>query len=247
MRIIRVLNTFVAALLVLAGLLVLPRSTSAVSEVAQQPDRAVQPTSGVPGTTFAFFATGLSSNARYAYWATSPNGTVFGNDDYRTRTFGDRADWSWTSPGDAQPGTWVMVIQRVPNDDDTDEEKDRKEQDRKEIQFVITGPGGAPPPSQPAPGQPAPGEQAVEPGVGPAGTEFAFFATGFESNERVGFWVNAPDGSVLSDGDWAVDANSNGRADWRWESDDNLAAGFYTMVARGADSNVERVIPFEIR
>jgi hypothetical protein len=237
-------------LLLLTGALVAPQPSSGVA-LAQEPDKAVQPPAGPAGTTFAFFATGLGGNDDYVFWATSPDGTVFGNDSYKTRSSRGRADWQWTSPADARPGFWTMVIQKPIEDDDDDREEEEKERDAVTIQFQILGPG-----EQPGqPGQPAPppadapeGQQAVQPAVGAPGGEFAFFATGFDSNERVGFWINAPNGEIISDSDdYETSANSDGRADWRWESSNGATRGFYTMVARGTESGVERVIPFEIR
>jgi hypothetical protein len=217
--------------------------------VAQEPEKAVQPPSGSPGTTFAFFATGLGGNDQYVYWATSPDGTVYGRPEYRTQSFRGRADWTWTAPADARPGIWTMLIRRPEEDDDTDREKDRKQREAVTIPFEIVAPGGQP--SQPAPppdAQPDPVQQAVQPALGAAGTEFAFFATGFDADERVGYWVNAPNGEIISDDEgYTSRANRDGRADWRWASRDTATPGFYSMVARGVESGVERVIAFEIR
>lgn len=91
----------------------------------------------------------------------------------------------------------------------------------------------------------------VEPRVAPPGTEFAFFADGFNPRERVGVWINNPDGSVSdiidADGNiFGLFADSNGRADWRVLIVRDTPAGFYQMVAQGVDSGVQVVIPFRI-
>lgn len=86
----------------------------------------------------------------------------------------------------------------------------------------------------------------VEPKVGQPGTTFAFFARGFDDNEYVGYWVNAPDGTVVGDIGFAVDANEDGRADWNWTSPQNASSGRYVMNARGGDSGWEVQISFEI-
>lgn len=90
-------------------------------------------------------------------------------------------------------------------------------------------------------------EVGVTPPYGGPGTEFAFFADGFEPNRRVAYWVNFPDGTIDSDESlYAVSANRDGRADWTWEAPGDAPAGQYTMVARG-QNGLEHVIPFEVR
>ncbi len=91
----------------------------------------------------------------------------------------------------------------------------------------------------------------VEPNVAPPGTEFTFFADGFNPREQVGVWINNPDGSVSDIIDangniFGLFANSNGRADWTVLIVRDTPAGFYQMVARGVDSGVQVVIPFRV-
>lgn len=239
MRIVRLMS--LPVLFVLAAL-----SLVAPAVQAQEPAKAVQPEAAVPGTTFAFFATGLGGNDKYVFWASGPDGTVIGNESYRAVSSRGRADWTWTSPGDAKPGTWLMVLRRAPKTDDSDNDKEKAKREELTISFtVLSADGSAPPP--PAPTTVPAGSQGVEPALGTIGTEFAFFATGYTAAEKVGFWVNTPDGKVLSDESNNVLATSDGRADWRWTAPQNALAGAYTMVARGSKSGVERVITFEIR
>jgi hypothetical protein len=244
MRYLRSALAVMLAALALLGAGAMPNGVA-----AQEPETAVQPTQGPAGTTFSFFARGLDNNAEFAFWATAPNGEVLGSEEYRTRSFGDRADWTWTSPGDAPSGVWAMVIQPRDKEEDDDEEKEENRRKAKTIQFVI-GDGSAPAPA-PAPNDPAPApssdQGAVQPAVGAPGTQFAFFATGFDGSERVGFWVNGPDGTVIDDSDGNTTANSDGRADWRYTAPGDAAPGVYTMVARGVESDVERVIVFQIQ
>jgi hypothetical protein len=137
----------------------------------------------------------------------------------------------WDSPDNVMLGTWEMVAEG--EDSGT----------TWVIPFEVES--GLPESGAPAP-RITDGDYAVEPPVGPPGTEFEFFATGFESNELVGFWLNAPDGSIV-DIEGKADANDNGRVDWSWESPDDTMRGTWEMVVRGVDSNLEQVISFEVR
>jgi hypothetical protein len=88
----------------------------------------------------------------------------------------------------------------------------------------------------------------VTPEVGLPGARFAFMATGFDDEEPIGTWLNAPDGSVM---EVAVEELNNstedGRADWYWTAPDDAMNGRWQMVAQGVESDVLRVIPFTIQ
>jgi hypothetical protein len=90
-------------------------------------------------------------------------------------------------------------------------------------------------------------EANVTPNAGPAGARFAFMAVGYEPNEAIGVWLNTPDGrAIAADVEQLHSANDDGRADWYWTAPDDAQPGHWQMVARGLDSEVERVIDFEI-
>jgi hypothetical protein len=102
-----------------------------------------------------------------------------------------------------------------------------------------------PPTAAPLPGPPPSQQFNVAPPAAPAGASFAFFAIGFQHGERVGFWVNTPDGRVLGSDDYAVLAYRE-RADWTWQAPANAQPGTWQMVVRGQRSGVQHVIPFVI-
>ncbi len=216
--------------LALVGMLLM---VSAVPQAAAQ-EQSVQPSQGVPGMTFRFFATGFGRNAEVVFWLNTPAGDVVGDNGYVTTTNRDgRADWQWISPGNAQPGIWQMVAQQ-----------------RNEPQRIHTIPfeilpveNGSTPPEQPETSV----EQNVEPRVSTAGAEFEFFATGFKRKEVVGYWFNAPDGQVYSDAvDYRVRVSDDGRADWAWTAPLDVPTGIWQAVARGEESGIQRTIFFEI-
>jgi hypothetical protein len=95
--------------------------------------------------------------------------------------------------------------------------------------------------------QTAPAPASVFPAAGPPGTRFGFVAAGFRSGERVGVWLNAPDGRVLSvDTENLRRATRDGRTNWFWTAPENVRPGAYQMVARGLTTGVQHVIPFEV-
>ena len=76
------------------------------------PQAAVAPPSGPPGTVFAFAAFGYEEKEKISYWLTGPNGQIYAAYPERAKSNRDgRVDITWTSPSDAQPGTWVITIQ----------------------------------------------------------------------------------------------------------------------------------------
>lgn len=87
-------------------------------------------------------------------------------------------------------------------------------------------------------------EQAVQPSVGAPGSVFAFFATGFQGEEWVYYWVNDPSTRVYEGG--SVRANMFSRADWTWTSPQDAMQGQWSMVAYGGKSHEVRVLSFEI-
>ncbi len=91
--------------------------------------------------------------------------------------------------------------------------------------------------------------QPVTPTAGPPGTRFQFFASGFGARERLGFWLNRPDGVIVP---FAPDlsgqrrASAAGLADWNWTAPANAATGTWTMVVRGVSTGNQVVLPVMI-
>lgn len=89
-------------------------------------------------------------------------------------------------------------------------------------------------------------EKNVAPRVGPPGTTFSFYATGFHSREKVGYWFNAPDGKVYANSFRYVVHTHEGRADWNWTVPEDAPTGFWTAVVHGTYSNHQAVIAFQV-
>lgn len=199
----------------------------------------VAPTQGPPGTEFSFFATGFNSTEHVAYWFNDPSGHSRGKDGYVVRAWQGRADWRWRVPNDVVPGIWTAVAQGM----------DSKV--NKVILFEVLAPGQSATgsnPAAPAAGVPSnPSDVAVAPVSGPPGTGFSFFATGYPSGERVRYWATDPTGYYYDSSKYSVVANTEGRADWTWTSPNDAKQGVWTMTVHGTESNIEKVIRFEVR
>jgi hypothetical protein len=208
-----------------------PHAESPGVQPEEGTDSNVEPNVGRPGDTFDFYATGFEDEERVGYWLNAPDGSIISSDGYWTDANDDgRADWEWRAPNDAMLGDYVMVA-------------------RGETSFIEVAIPFQVLPHTDRPGE-TPEESAdsnVEPYVGQPGEEFDFYAEGFDDEERVGYWLNAPDGSIISSDGYWTDANDDGRADWEWRAPNDAMLGVYVMVARGETSGVEQTIPFEVR
>ncbi len=195
----------------------------------------VAPGVGAPGTRFTFYATGFKSKEMVGYWFNAPDGRIYSDNSYRARTSHDssRVDWSWIAPVDAAPGIWQCIVRG----EETGVERS--------VYFEIRGTANEPGVDAPVP------DIAVTPSVGGPRTTFAFYATGFKPGERVSYWAVRPDNEPVGRDRYVVYANDAGRADWYWRPPDADEAtampGMWQMVALGNDSDVTRVIAFEIR
>lgn len=201
---------------------------------AQESDN-VEPKAGAPGTRFAFVAFGFNANEGVGAWVNTPGGMAMAitPENLGTANGDGRADWYWTTPSNAQPGIWTMVARGI----DSNVER--------VISFEIRS-EGTPAPA-PAP-DPTMMTGNVEPKAGAPGTRFAFVAFGFNANEGIGVWANTPGGTAIAiTPEELGTANGDGRADWYWTTPGNAQTGIWTIVARGFDSGIERVISFEIR
>lgn len=204
---------------------------------ASSPDTTVTPSNGAPGTTFAFGAGGYHPGEQVRYWTTDPNGQYYDSSQYVAGVSDEgRADWSWTAPADATPGTWQLVA------------RGQTSGVEKTIFFAIDG-GAAP---QPA-GQPIPPGALVNPpdvGVEPAqaypNTKIAFFAAGYQGNDTIHYWAIDPNGIEHRGDDNKTHANEQGRADWEWKSPDAAAPGVWTMMVWGEHTQREQRIYFMI-
>jgi hypothetical protein len=75
-----------------------------------QSRRGVEPTIGVAGTQFHFFAGNFRQNEMVSFWVHNPANRVFGDDSYQVQANEQGfADWLWVSSVTDRSGTWTMV------------------------------------------------------------------------------------------------------------------------------------------
>lgn len=187
---------------------------------------SVSPASGPPGTTFTFQAGGFNVIEWIDTWLERPDGSPT-HGPMEVRADGDGlASWTWTAPADAPGGAWTMVAQG------RDSERIYR------IAFSIERDDTPPPPANVTPAQGAPG------------TTFTFSASGFLYGERVGYWLNLPDGSIQSFGR-ELRADKEGRVTWSYTAPADAPPGVYVMAARssqsdGVDNDVSHAIRFVV-
>jgi hypothetical protein len=183
----------------------------------------VSPASGGPGTTFSFQAGGFNVIERIDTWLERPDGTAqIGPVEVRADGNG-LAAWTWTAPADAPGGAWTMVARG--------QDSDRLYR----IGFSIV--------REDAP----PAAASVTPEQGPPGATFSFSAGGYEYGERVGYWLNLPDGSILAF-NHELRADKDGRVAWSWTAPADAPAGVYVMAARSSQSDsVDNDVSYALR
>jgi hypothetical protein len=208
-------------------------------------EKNVAPPAGWPGTNFSFYATGFDGREKAGYWFNAPDGTIYANRfKYVIHTYQGRADWSWTVPEDAPPGTWSAVVHGV--ESNTEQVVLFEVLSPGDAEEIAETPHGGAPIAPPGSAPPNPEGVAVQPASGIAGTKFEFFATGFERKEKVSFWASDPAARHYGSTDYETRANINGRADWSWRAPGDALPGVWIMVARGLDSGREQIIYFDI-
>lgn len=211
-------------LLILVGVTALP-----VAPVAAASGTATPPVAP-PGTLFTFTAEGFIPRERVDAWVTMPDATpVTPSIGRYVADDAGRVSWSWTAPGNAVNGIWVMTAIGVDSDL------------RIGIPFEIQG----------TPVEPPQPPQSVTPTSGPRGTTFIFVAGGFEPGEQVGPWLTRPDGSTMSlpDEAQAVDlyADPTGFVSWNWTAPADAPTGNWSSQAQGISSDRLVSIPFQIQ
>jgi hypothetical protein len=97
------------------------------------------------------------------------------------------------------------------------------------------------PPSLVRPVLPESKSAVVSPRAGQPGTTFLFAANGFAAGERVGVWLNAPDGSLIG-AQFQAKADSSGTIGTiSFTTDEDLPHGTWSFVAEGVESRKQAV------
>lgn len=198
-----------------------------VIDVAPIPPASVDPQRGAPGVSFTFWAYGFRPIERLDTWLERPDGTI------QRGPTGARANgdglvvWRWTAPEAAPGGSWTMVARG--------QDSERIER----IGFVLER------------AAPAPATRAsVVPERGGYGTTFSFSAAGFRPGERVGYWLNLPDGTIVRFTD-ELGADKDGRVTWTYVAAPGTPQGRYVLALRSSqnddiDNDVSHALAFVV-
>jgi hypothetical protein len=259
----RVISLGVLALL--AGSLLNLVVTPGISAAAESTQASVSPATGGPSTRFTFVADGFKGDPKdndddkhndaelVSFWINTPDGHVIkavrdgadADDDDASVVRASRAgqaELAWRAPSDALAGKYTLVAHGIESGYEA------------VIPFRIEGSARGVQITEPA---------TVTPAAGTAGTRFTFAIYGFSGEsdsadpELVSFWINTPDGHVIKAVRDGADADDNdasvvrasdaGKAELTWQAPLDAAAGKYTLVAHGIETEREQVIAFEIR
>jgi hypothetical protein len=102
------------------------------------------------------------------------------------------------------------------------------------------------PPADPFADVPASVSASATPKGGPVGTTFTISVWGFQPNEQVGFWINAPDGSIVGTRETAQ-ISPSGRVDGlTFPTDSSYPTGIWSVVFQGVSSGHQSVAYFKI-
>lgn len=190
-------------------------------------DIAVSPARGAAGELFRFFATNFDEGETVHYEIVAPDGSVHAEGTTHA-TYARRVDWTWKSPYDAMAGTWTAQARGAES----------------HVERMVTFTIFHHTPEATTPSQRTPYDSAVYPASARAGSEFAFFATGYTYEEYVRYQCITPSGVVHTSG--SVKSNERGRADWTCQTPYEAEAGVWSAVAEGKRSDVAHVIHFTV-
>jgi hypothetical protein len=196
------------------------------ADTSGQPFNVV-PADGLPGTLFRFYAVGFEAREFVYVSVVGPAGALENPSLTVPRTAdpSGRVDGSWTSPADATPGAYQIVIQ-----------SDHSGVTRT-IPVAIRAAQAGPPP-----------QLAISPAAGAPGARFVVSGAGFGANEPISVWLNAPDGRVIAaEIEGIAEAAPDGRVGWTWVAPQNAPLGAWQMVAHGHQSGIEAVAGFRLQ
>jgi hypothetical protein len=199
---------------------------AAPADTSGQPYNVV-PADGEPGTLFRFYAAGFEAREFVYVSVNGPAGTLKSPSLVVPRTAdpSGRVDGSWTSPADAAPGAYQIVVQA-----------DHSGVTRT-IPVTIRSAQAA-----------RPAQLTVTPASGAPGSRFVVSGGGFGANEQISVWLNAPDGRVIAAQiEGIAEAAPDGRVGWTWVAPKDAPLGAWQMVGHGRTSGIEAVAGFTLQ
>jgi hypothetical protein len=205
-----------------------------VEPVPSEAPITVEPAAGSPGVVLDFEARGYNSGEIIDTWASGPGGTTY---ELERDTANRRgiARWTWRVPADIPEGEWEMIA------------RGRDSRVLRKITIPIYR--AAPPETEDVAG--------VTPQVGPPGTTFTFYGTGYERRKLVGYWLTRPDGQVVRTNDMPhkeadeIRADVNGRVEISWTAPPDAQRGTWVLTMRTSNpgstqEDITHAIPFTV-
>lgn len=199
-------------------------TTPPPSTPASNPTVSVEPPDAAPGSSFTFRFTNFPPGDELRFGFTNPQNQPVSNGDRVIVDPDGQATWRWTAPNDALAGEWALTA------------TGQRTRVTAHVRFSITS-------NAPAPA-------GVSPERGTPGTLFSFYGTGFRANERVGYWLNSPDGAIIAFADELI-ANRDGVVFFEYTA---TVRGQWSLVLQSsANANnqprgqrLRHVIPFTV-
>jgi len=210
-------------LMLLLAITLLPGTVVQAQTITLEPERP----SVEAGSTLRLFGRNFERGERVSWWTTNPHGAVLGGERVEASRDSGYVEIFFEVPEDADSGRWFLTAYG------------EESQEPVIASFGVIG-------HDPDPNNPDDFQIKVAPPSGPAGTEFAFAAKGYDDNEEISYWITAPDGSIYAAFPKGADADETGRVDLTWQVPYDAPRGMWVMTIQGYDSTVARGIRFEV-
>ncbi|MCL5256859.1 MAG: hypothetical protein M1319_03565 [Chloroflexi bacterium] len=107
-------------------------------------------------------------------------------------------------------------------------------------------PSTPPAPADPFADVPACVDASVTPKGGPVGTTFSMNIWGFTPNEQIGYWVNAPDGSIVGTIQTVSIGPTGGVEGLTFPTDSSYPLGIWSVVFQGTQSGHQSIAYFKL-
>jgi hypothetical protein len=188
--------------------------------------------SGPWGTIFRLTIFGFRPNEKISFWLTAPDGRVAGTPaPFDVGAHSGRLNDTWVTNQGWDTGVWAATYQGDASGH------------KAIVWFNVT----ARPPA-PAPGEPVPDGKngSVTPKYGWPGTIFRINIGGFRANEKISFWLTAPDGSTAGTPAPLNIGNHSGQLTPVLRTNEAFNPGLWAVTYQGDSSGHQAIVYFRI-
>jgi len=213
-----------------------PPAADPCADVPEPRNGRIRPAKCVnPGTRIEIDVFGFQPNEEIGFWLTSPDGVIVGT--RQTLNIGPSGAVNGLpfNTTNLTPGLWYFVFEGVSS------------RNQSVVYFKILGAQAAPPANNSCTDVPASVSGDIDPKCIRGGQQFEAFGVGFRPGERVGFYITAPDQSVvelqLRDGD--ATADTDGSFGIVGALPRGLPVGIYAITFEGVQSGHKAIVYFK--